>query len=164
MSDDAPFGYTKAGLPRKRAARKGEGCPEKTFTEKERLEIKMMAAAGIAESLIAKIKQVALNTLKKHCAEELEIGGAWAVAQMSRSLFQEGLRGNVTAAIFWVCNKDPDNWRSVQHIRHEGVIKHEHEHTFVDEFRSRILGIASRLGTGEGDVEDDGEPSAHSTH
>ena len=36
------------------------------------------------------------------------------------SLYRSACEGNVTACIFWLCNRRPDRWRHVQRIEHTG--------------------------------------------
>ena len=67
---------------------------------------------------IAKLLGVSLNTLKKHYAEELELGLARANAVVSGTLFAEAKKGNITACIFWL--KTRAGWRETAKVEHSG--------------------------------------------
>ena len=67
---------------------------------------------------IAKLVGVSLNTLKKHYAEELELGLARANAVVSGTLFNEAKKGNITACIFWL--KTRAHWRETAKVEHSG--------------------------------------------
>lgn len=42
---------------------------------------------------------------------------------VENALFKKAKEGNVTAQIFWLCNRTPDRWESLQKIEHMGEIK-----------------------------------------
>src|SRR6187200_3105883 len=76
------------------------------------------AAIGTLHKSIAKLLKISLNTLKKHYAEELELGLARANAVVGGTLFSEAKKGNITAAIFWM--KTRGGWRETAKIEHSG--------------------------------------------
>ena len=76
------------------------------------------AAIGTPHQSIAKLLRLSLNTLKKHYAEELELGLARANAVVGGTLFAEAKKGNITAAIFWM--KTRGGWRETAKIEHSG--------------------------------------------
>jgi hypothetical protein len=43
-----------------------------------------------------------------------------ADTRVEKSLFQNAVNGNVTAQIFWLKNRKPDQWRDKQDVNHMG--------------------------------------------
>lgn len=73
-------------------------------TEKERRQVKMLAAMGVPDYDIAKVIGLSQPTMRKYFWRELEIGHIEANAKVAESLFKQatGEKPNVTAAIFWL--------------------------------------------------------------
>jgi hypothetical protein len=96
------------------------GRPEYVATPQARKMVEALAAYGIPQAHIAKVLPVAIDTLRKHFAKELEVGSTKATAKVAEFLFQKasGARGNdhgaVTAAIFWM--KARAGWKDRQDI------------------------------------------------
>lgn len=151
MDKNAPYGYTKKGTPRKRAARQNEGRPEREFDDKDREEIMAMSGYGMPFAEIAAVKKCKVDTLRKHCQEELDRGSSIAVAQMAESLFKTGKKGNVTAQIFFLCNRAPEQWQNVNKVRHEGEMNVHVDHTVV---LNEFLGELARKSAG---IRENGE-------
>jgi len=143
------------------------GRPTHEPTLKDRHEVMAMAGYGLNEKKIAKVKGIACTTLREHYPEELELGRCQADVKVVESLYDNATKNsNVAAQIFWVCNRMPDQWRHVSHIVHDGTVKHQHDHqhTFVDEFRDRVLGAAARLGAGPDSAKPNGSGGAETSH
>ncbi len=64
------------------------------------------------------------------------------VGRVEDALYAKAVSGNVTACIFWLCNRVPDRWQHVQRIvqEHRGQIAHLN----VD-LESEIKAVAQRL-------------------
>jgi hypothetical protein len=77
------------------------------------------AAIGTPHQTIAKLLQLSVNTVKKHYAEELELGLARANAVVGGTLFAEAKKGNITAAIFWM--KTRGGWRESMRVESTGA-------------------------------------------
>jgi hypothetical protein len=77
------------------------------------------AAIGTPHQSIAKLLQLSINTMKRHYAEELELGLARANAVVGGTLFNQAKAGNVVAAIFWM--KTRAGWRETAKVEHAGV-------------------------------------------
>ena len=88
------------------------GRPPFAPTDKDRGTVRAMAGFGIPEVDIAKVLSIDPKTLRKHFAQELEVGHVEANAKVAASLFRrasgEG-REAVIAAIFWL--KCRAGWR-----------------------------------------------------
>lgn len=94
--------------PTKRAP----GRPAYEPTDKERAQVKMLAAFGVTEADISKLVGISPPTLRKHFATELEMGHVEANAKVAQSLFKMATnptKPNVAAAIFWL--KVRAGWR-----------------------------------------------------
>ena len=106
------------------------GKPKQIIDEKSVLLIQALYEMGKTDQQIADIlhmlrqtfvKMLKYNrlscTIKKTCADD----------KVELSLYQQALQGNITAQIFWLCNRQPARWKHVQkvvqehgtlHIRH----------------------------------------------
>jgi DNA-binding transcriptional regulator YiaG len=71
-------------------------------TVKERGQIKMMAAFGLAQPAIAAVFGVSDRTLRTRCKNELAIGLTEALTAVANALFKSAVRGNVDAQKFFL--------------------------------------------------------------
>jgi len=71
-------------------------------TDVQRREVSAYAAVGTPHHSIAKLVGLSIKTLLKHYRDELDTGKARANAQVGKTLFQQAIGGNTTAAIFWM--------------------------------------------------------------
>jgi len=81
------------------------GRPSYEPTEKDRVQVKMLAAMGVPDYDIAKVMQLSSPTLRKYFYHELESGHIEANAQVAQSLYKMATdreKPNVSAAIFWL--------------------------------------------------------------
>ena len=81
------------------------GRPPYQPTEKDRQQVKTLAAMGVPDYDIAKVMQLSGPTLRKHFFHELESGHIEANANVAQSLFKmatDSEKPNVSAAIFWL--------------------------------------------------------------
>ena len=88
------------------------GRPSYEPTPKEREQVKTLAGLGIQHTDIAKVIGISAPTLRKHFAQELEVGHIQANAQVAQSLFRAATakdKPSVVAAIFWL--KCQAGWR-----------------------------------------------------
>ena len=86
-------------------------------TDKDRTQIKIMATAGIQQSIIARVMGITGPTLRKYFKEELETSMHLANAQVAAALFESAVKTkNVTAQIFWL--KTRAGWKET--IAYEG--------------------------------------------
>ena len=79
-------------------------------------EIERLAGMGLNERQICASLGINPSTLtrKKHIKsikQALEKGRARAIAQVSSQLFNNAMEGKETSAIFFLKNRDPDNWK-----------------------------------------------------
>jgi hypothetical protein len=86
--------------------------------EKINLEkVEDLASRGLSQKQLAIALGINLKTLQKHRKLDHELqsaidrGQVQGLADVSNSLYENALGGNVTAQIFFLKNRDPDNWR-----------------------------------------------------
>ena len=85
------------------ASHRGAGRPRTNFTNEERIRIKAMAANGITYKLIARTYGCSINTLRRHCSQELFEGRMEADEAVLKSLYNMATSERcVTATIFFV--------------------------------------------------------------
>lgn len=70
-------------------------------TDAMREQVRSWAARGVRQDDIATMIRCDGKTLRKHFRNELDLGMAEANANVSGSLFDAAMSGNVTAQIFW---------------------------------------------------------------
>lgn len=88
------------------------GRPPYTPSDKDRYQVKTLAAMHIPDYDIAKVMGLSQPTLRKYFFEELERSHIEANVRVAQSLFQQATnkdKPNVSAAIFWL--KCKAGWR-----------------------------------------------------
>jgi hypothetical protein len=94
---------------------------------------------GCTDERLAELLGIATSTLyywknvHPEFLEAVKNGKELADVKVVESLYKEATSGNVTAGIFWLCNRQKDSWRQRQ--EHTGVnggaIEHKHDIAFV---------------------------------
>ena len=87
------------------------------------IELERLAGMGLSERQIASALDISNSTLtkKKHIKQikhALKKGRARAVAQVSSKLFDNAMEGKETSAIFFLKNRDPENWQDRVETNH----------------------------------------------
>ena len=85
------------------------------------VELERLSGMGLSERQIASALDISNSTLtrKKHIEQiehALKRGRAKAVAQVSSKLFDNAMEGKETSAIFFLKNRDPENWKDRQEV------------------------------------------------
>lgn len=107
------------------AKKKKLGRPAVVITKAICEKAEALAGRGLTMEQIAECLGFSAGTLYVKQAEfpefseSLKRGRAKGVAEISNALFQTAKSGNVTAQIFYLKNRDPENWRDVSHLKHE---------------------------------------------
>jgi peptidyl-tRNA hydrolase len=84
--------------------------PSKSLTDKELIEIEMMAGLGLRYEDIASIKGMCLDTLKKYADSALSRGKAKAKLQVAQTAYKMATSGKTPAmTIFWL--KTQARWK-----------------------------------------------------
>ncbi len=136
-------------------SKRKQGRPLYEPTDEQREAVQMMAACGVPQADIARATGpdgIALNTLRKHFARELELGALVANTKVATTLYKQAVGSpaefdddgnqtvkerppNVAAAIFWA--KTRMGWRETVEVA--GSLSHKH-----------TRGGGDRLGGGRG--------------
>lgn len=80
-------------------------------------KVEALAAQGLTEKQICQVIGCSQETLikKKKIYSELvdaiKNGRAKGVATITNALFNNAKGGNIAAQIFFLCNRDPENWK-----------------------------------------------------
>ena len=82
--------------------KRGRGKPAHKKTAQTQHFVLMLAAAGVDHETIARAVKLSSTTLRKHYRDELDNSKTVAVGRMAAALYSRGLRGNVTAQIFYL--------------------------------------------------------------
>ena len=103
-------------------------------------EIERLAGMGLNERQICASLGINPSTLtrKKHIKSiknALEKGRAKAIAQVSSQLFNNAMEGKETSAIFFLKNRDPDNWKDRNILETNHTINLSH---VINSARERI--------------------------
>ena len=107
-------------------------------------EIERLSGMGLNERQICASLGINPSTLtrKKHIKSikhALEKGRASAIAQVSSQLFNNAMEGKETSAIFFLKNRDPDNWKDRNILETNHTINLSH---VINSARERIPGGA----------------------
>ena len=105
-------------------------------------EIERLAGIGLNARQICASLGINPSTLtrKKHIKSiknALEKGRAKAIAQVSSKLFDNAMEGKETSAIFFLKNRDPDNWKDRNILETNHTINLSH---VINSARERIPG------------------------
>ena len=94
-------------------------------------ERQICASLGINPSTLTRKKHI------KSIKNALEKGRAKAIAQVSSKLFDNAMEGKETSAIFFLKNRDPDNWKDRNILETNHTINLSH---VINSARDRIPG------------------------
>lgn len=89
--------------------------PTKEPTDEQRKQVQTLAGYGLSQEQIARMLGLHRNTLKKHCAKELEMGKDMAYTQALNSLFSNIKKGKEASIFFYL--KTQHGWKEVQHVQ-----------------------------------------------
>jgi hypothetical protein len=110
-------------MTKKKTTKKKAGRPKKLTIDDALLDrVKALAARGlnrkqISQSLgISETLRCALMNNEPRFKTALEEGESLGIAQVTSYLMNSARGGNVTAQIFYLKNRDPDNWKDRRHI------------------------------------------------
>lgn len=94
------------------------GRPPFIPTDEERKLVENLSGAGVPVKSIATLVRDGIDdkTLMKHFRRELDLGKARANATIGKTLFNQAVGGNISAAIFWA--KSQMGWSEKQIIDH----------------------------------------------
>ena len=94
------------------------------FTEEDYENITRWAGLGLSEQQIADNLGVSLSSIARNKRNNdkfdtaLKKGKTRAVQQVANQVFQNAMMGKETSAIFFLKNRDPQNWSDRQEVQH----------------------------------------------
>lgn len=91
-----------------------KGRPKHEVTDANRLKIKILRASGLDQKKIARILDINVDTLIRYYKKEVDEGAEELNGRVVNSLFQNAIKGNVTAQIFWL--KTRARWRETDSL------------------------------------------------
>ncbi len=77
-------------------------------TDKAKEHVRAMAGVGVSEERIAKYLGICRDTLRKYYKEILDTSRGEGIKQVANALYENAMKGNVTAQIFYL--KIQDKW------------------------------------------------------
>lgn len=126
------------------------GRPPWEPSTKDREQVKTLAGRGVPEKMIAAIIGVDKNTLRKHCANELTTGRAFAVANVMGATYKAAMAGEFKHAQLFLANMA--DWHLTQKVEHSGRIDTER----LERGKARAIAAAAAAGgtllTGDGEA------------
>lgn len=94
------------------------GRPAWEPTDDERRRIRLYAGLGMTQEHIGSLMGKSVDSLARHCKEELVAGRAETLAKVAGTLVQKALSGDTTSAIFYL--KTQGGWKETQVNEHSG--------------------------------------------
>lgn len=91
-------------------------------------KVERLAARGLTQDQIAVSLGISSTTLYKNKAKYAEFadaikkGQSKGLEQVSNALFSKAVKGDTTAQIFYLKNRDPENWKDRKDINQETTI------------------------------------------
>jgi len=98
------------------------GRPEYVIDDKVLKKVEDLAAHGLTKQQIALSLGIHVATLCKKRLENAELteaikrGEANGIKTVTNALFTAAREGNITAQIFFLKNRDPENWKDRQYV------------------------------------------------
>ena len=95
-----------------------------TFTDEDIANIERWSGDGLSEAQIATLLGCSLSTIARKKREKgrfdtaLKKGKTRAIQAVANQVFQNAMNGKETSAIFFLKNRDPDNWADRQDVQH----------------------------------------------
>ena len=89
-------------------------------TDEERRLIEHYVSIGYTQEQIASLVGKTVDTLAKHCREELDLGALRVNAKIGGKLFQKAMGGDTGALIWW--SKTRMGWSEKQFLEHSGAL------------------------------------------
>jgi hypothetical protein len=93
--------------------------------------VKKYAMLGLKEEEIALLLGINKVTLSKRKAKDDKLANAIKEGQLlaktsiTKALYNAALNGNITACIFFLVNRYPDDWKNINKVEHSGEMKFE---------------------------------------
>lgn len=99
--------------------------PQQVLTDKEKNLILALYEMGKTDQQVADVVHLPRVTFKRVLSHNGLVDTrkkGVADDKVELSLYNKAMTGNVTAQIFWLCNRRPDRWKNVNRVEHSGEI------------------------------------------
>lgn len=137
MKDQKHLPPEETAAPKsKRTGRPREHKP----TDETRKSVETGAAMGIPLDYVAAMVGTNRRSLERYYPEEIAQAKVKANAQVTKNLF-ELTKKNTAAAIFWLCNRDPANWRNTQYTENNNTHRHLNPPPDIARFNPKQMDI-----------------------
>ena len=93
--------------------------------------VKKYAMLGLKDAEIALLLGIRaesfcrLKTKDEKLVNALKEGQTIAKVSVTKALYNAAINGNITACIFWLCNRFPDEWKNINRIEQKTDVKFE---------------------------------------
>jgi len=104
------------------------GAPRIEIDDEILKKTEALAAQGLSQEQIASVLGFSRDTLARRkkdnaaFAAALKRGQHKGIAKVANALFQSATGGNLGAQVFYLKNRDRDNWKDRQELEHSGAI------------------------------------------
>lgn len=94
------------------------------LSEEDYKQISLWAGNGLNETQIATLLNVNISTITREkrrneqFAQAIKRGRYKAVQQVANKIYENAMEGKETSAIFFLKNRDPENWADRQEVQH----------------------------------------------
>jgi len=105
-------------------------------------QVEKLAGLGLIDTEIAMVLGIATSTLNEYkknpeFSESIKRGKLIADKEVIESLYKRAVRGDTTAIIFWLKNRQPDKWRDRQE---HAISSRDFEITFRKPGKPKVKG------------------------
>jgi len=121
-------------------------------------KVESLAAQGLTKEQIARCLGIGRSTLfdkqKKDpdFLDAIKRGQAKGIGTITNALFQSAKNGNITAQIFFLKNRDPENWRD----------RRDYDHTVTGEIESKVINAQPEMSAEEWQKQHGTSSGSHS--
>lgn len=87
-------------------------------TDEERKKVKLYAGLGMTQEQVGHLLGKSVDSLVRHCRDELDVGKAETLAKVAGTLVRKALDGDTASAIFYL--KTQGGWKETNVNEHSG--------------------------------------------
>ena len=108
-------------------------------------QVEKLAAQGLTKEQIARTLGVCYDTLNERqkeypeFADAIKNGQSKGLAKITNKLFQKASEGDNTAMIFYLKNRDPNNWEDVHKRKIDAVVSSRKAEQLTDDELASVI-------------------------
>ena len=108
-------------------------------------QVEKLAAQGLTKEQIARTLGVCYDTLNERqkeypeFADAIKNGQSKGLAKITNKLFQKASEGDNTAMIFYLKNRDPNNWEDVHKRKVDAVVSSRKAEELTDDELASVI-------------------------